>query len=274
MTDHPHNPAAARPRITVAEVRASFNRKIKDHLTLTWFARPIADLWTPFFFNRGWSANQVTLVKGVIYCLTLILLGTGRWEAHIAAVAAFYVGYVLDCVDGNLARLNDSASYWGKFADGLSDFIFVGFAPLAAGIGLWIQEGNATALLVGAVTTAVTLGTEFVRHRFSFFREWMVSQTGPLTDRDDVSRDLSVRLEKTMTEMWLNGRFLAPLLLLFPHGASYYVFALVVVQGVPCVVRLAAILHQARAILGRYRKSIHSAPEPRPGEAPGPGASG
>lgn len=249
-------------RITAADVRASYNRNVKSHFAVTWFARPIADLWTPVFFNRGWSANEVTLLRTVVSFLALILLGTGRWEAHIGAVAGFYVGFILDCVDGNLCRLNDSASYWGKFIDGLSDSIYVLLAPLATGIGLWFSASSGGALLAGAVITSLALITQMVRNRLSFFREWMISQSGPLLPAEAKAREKGLKLEQAIAPVVVNGTFVAPLLLLLPGGAAYYLWTLAVVQGASDVFWLAALLGPAHKLLRRKRKSIHAAPVP------------
>ena len=251
-----------RPPITVADVRASLDRAVRAPLPIAWFGRPLGDLCTPFFYNRGWSANAVTGLRTAVAGAALLALASGLPFLWASAAAAFYAVYVLDCVDGNLSRLLDTASYWGKFADGVSDFVFIGFAPLAAGAGLWFREGDGLALLAGAAITALALANEILRNRLSFFRDWMIAQTGPLRPEDEAARALPMRIERQAAAVVINGTFLAPLLLFHPGWGAYYLWALAAVQAVPDAVRLGASLHHARVILGRWRRSIHAAPPP------------
>ena len=249
------------PEVTVADVRASFNRKIKNHFTVTWFGRPLANLMTPPFFNAGWSADGVSYLRIVMAAGGIGLLLSASAALHAAAAVIFYLCFVLDCVDGNLARLRGTVSYWGKFLDGLSDFVFVLGAPIAAGVGLWLYAARADLLLVGALVTVTSLASQMVRSRLSFTREWMTASSGPLNDATVVRADRSRAVQGVVSAIYVNGTFFAPVLLLIPQtGPVWYVWCLVVVQLVPEVIWLMATIAEARVILDRPRRSIHSAP--------------
>jgi phosphatidylglycerophosphate synthase len=249
------------PNVTVADVRASFNRKIKNHFTVSWFGRPLANLMTPPFYNAGWSANGVSYLRIVIAFGGVGLLLTGAPLLHVAAAAIFYLCFVLDCVDGNLARMRGTVTYWGKFLDGLSDFVFVLGAPIAAGVGLWLFAGRADLMLLGALVTATSLTSQMVRSRLSFTREWMTANSGPIDDATTARAGRARAIQGVVSAIYVNGTFFAPLLLLIPHdGAVWYVWCLVVVQLVPEVIWLMATIAEARVILDRSRRSIHAAP--------------
>ena len=248
-------------RITVADVRASFNREIKNHFTVTWFGRPLANLMTPPFFNTGWSADGVSYLRIVIAMVGVGLLLSASPVLHVAAAVIFYLCFVLDCVDGNLARLRGTVTYWGKFLDGLSDFVFVLGAPIAAGVGLWLYAARADLLLVGALVTATSLASQMVRSRLSFTREWMTANSGPLNDATVARAGRSRAVQRVVSAIYVNGTFFAPVLLLFPQaGPVWYVWCLVVAQLVPEVIWLMATIAEARVILDRSRRSIHAAP--------------
>ena len=53
-------------RIRPIEVRASLDSRLKEEAVMTYFARPLAAVVTPWFYNHGWSANGVTALRG--YC--------------------------------------------------------------------------------------------------------------------------------------------------------------------------------------------------------------
>jgi len=227
---------------------------------IAWFGRPIANYVTGPLHDAGWTANGVTLLRTGVALAALILLATGNQVAWAVAATLFYAVFVLDCVDGDLSRLHDSATYWGKFVDGLSDFVFIGFAPLAAGIGLWIAGGDQLALLGGGAITCLALIHQMTRNRLSFFREWMVSQTGPLKNDEIVSAASAAAVQQRASALLIAGTFLAPILLYVPGGGGFYLGALLLVQALPDLVCVVAILLQANAILRRGRKSIHAAP--------------
>ena len=259
--------ACPRTRVTVADVRASFNRaKGPETFTFQWFCRPLGDLITPFFHNSGWSADGVTLFRTILAVAALLALTTGYREAVVAASVAFYVTMILDGVDGNLARLSNTASYWGKFHDGISDAVFTYFAPLGAGIGVWLFGGDGLVVAAGGVTTALTCFTQMMRNRLSFFREWMISETGPLDEGAVATLAPMQRIEVATFSVSAHVRFFAPLLLLLPDGAVYFVAFSFVAHGASDAVWLGTVIAQARVILKRGRKSVRAV-------APGQGAN-
>ncbi len=246
-------------KVTRADVLASFNHGVRNHLTVTWFARPIAFAVTPFFYNSGWTANGVTLFRVAlagVACVCLTMLPVG---AYIGGVL-FFSCFVLDCVDGNIARLRDSATFFGKFVDGLADLVYAGLMPFAAGIGVWLAFGEPMYLLAGAAITIVTLANQYVRTRLSFTREWMVGTSGKIEEGKEASLKAVRSWQFPIAAIMVNGRFLAALLLFVPgSGPKLYLLVLVAVQLMSELVWLTLTLIEARSLLDRPRRSIHTA---------------
>lgn len=258
-TARPNSGRKGRARITVRDVRASYKRGDRDCFYVIYIARPIADLITPSFYNAGWSANGLTILRIVISCFALLGLLLADPIIHVLVVATFYLCFVLDCVDGNLSRLNDSASYYGKFIDGLADALFIFFTPLFAGAGLWLNQDMVIGLLLGAATTTVALTTQCVQTRFSFIREWMTNETGPLTQEQNLRLAGSTRVLRMALSLMENTTFFALLLLLPPLGPIYYVGAVAIVLVGSNTVVMGAVLAQAKIVLQRHRRSRHAA---------------
>lgn len=254
-------------RITHEDVRASFNNQVRNMLWVRLIGRPLANRLTPFFFNRGWTANQMTSLRLFVALLALIALASGiGWCMPVAAVL-FYLFFIGDCLDGNLARLSDGATYWGKFYDGLADRFFYVLSPLAAGIGTWAASGDGIAIAAGALTTVSVLYNELVQTRFGFYRQWMESQRGAAAETD--SRSVAA-ITAFAGRMHTHASFLAPLVLLLPGGLGLYLWCLVLFQGIPSAVSLLAQLWNAYRILLRPRKSMHAAGvDPRTAATPG-----
>ena len=246
-------------RITVSDVRKSFNRNIKNHFTVKWFGRPVANYLTPLFYNLGWSANQVTAFRSVLAAFGLIVL-LGPSPYWPVAAGIFYLCFILDCVDGNMARLHDTTTYWGKFIDGLADGVFVYGAPFAAGAGVWLTGGRAEWMMLGMFVTTAALTTQMVRNRLSFFREWMVGMTGPVDEEVLTQIKRPQAFEKVCAIIIVNGTFFAPLLLLAPAGREWSLATLVPAQLLPDLVWFVVLLWTGRLLLSRGRKSIHAPP--------------
>jgi phosphatidylglycerophosphate synthase len=250
-----------RPKITIAEVKASFNSNVPGSLLYLRLWRPIAYVMTPFFYNTGFSANNVTYLR-----IVLAFMGLGLFtvlDIEFINIAIFIIAWlciVMDCVDGNVARLTDTASYWGKFIDGLADFTFIQLGPLVAGIGLSLHYGRDDMLILGSLITTSTLISQMVRARLSFMREWMISETGALSKETVALKAKSGRTQKYTSMIYNNGTSLAPLGLLIGgmEGFCGYLYALACVQLLPELVWLSSTLNEASRILRRHRKSRHA----------------
>jgi phosphatidylglycerophosphate synthase len=246
-------------KITLEDVRLSISNRVKAHYSVRWFGRPIGNIVTPVFYNNGWSANQVTGFRTLLSAAAVLMLATGRYDIAIATVCLYFVTFVLDCVDGNLARLGGTVTFWGKFIDGLSDMVFPFFAPLAASVGIWLHTGNPDFMLIGSICGLVSLSSQLVRNRLSFVREWMISQTGLLDTVTQEKTKRSKLFQDWVAAYYVNATFFTPLLLLVPdYGFELYVLASIPTQMLPEAAWLCSSLLEGRVLLNRSRKSIHA----------------
>ena len=242
----------------MADVRASFRSAGPEQICVAYFVRPLAPLITPAFYNAGFTADQVTILRAVVSAVALGLLIVGGYPTIVVAVLAYMIAYVLDGVDGNLSRLCDEGSYWGKFIDGLTDEMLAYLAPTATGIGLWLNEGNGLALMIGALVSVVALFTSMTRHRFSFGREWMTAQTGPLTEADKAFLARCDRIGNKASRTVSNTSCFAPWMILLPDGVWYYLLIMLVLGTSANIVWLVTLLRQANGVLRRPRQDVHA----------------
>jgi phosphatidylglycerophosphate synthase len=254
----PKPAGGARRRITMADVRASWDPKVPDAFIMAWFQRPAADCVTAPFYNAGWTANGVTVLRTVLLVAAVIGLGFGSAAINLLVVVLLYVNFILDVVDGNLARLDNQASYWGKFADGLADYIYTLFVPLFAGIGAYVATGSAAAVIAGAALSVISALTHITRSRLSFFRDWMIHETGALTAADEARRSPFIKCERLLAHVSVTLPVVAPILLLLPGGQVWFLVALVGIQGPSDFIWFFVILGQANAMLRRGRTSVRA----------------
>ncbi len=246
-------------KITLEEVRASLNPNIRAEYKVRWFGRPLANLATPLFFNNGWSANGVTALRALLGCLGILMILSGNPYSIAFAAAVVPISLVLDCIDGNLARLHGSVSYWGKFIDGLADMLFLYLAPIAAGFSLVSSGAPPMWLMLGALVTVGSLICQMVRYRLSFMREWMTHNSGPLTE-DELRRVGPIRdLQSLISSVQVNAIFFTPLALAIPENGCYIFLLLAFgLQLIPDLLWTLTTMLEARKLLARPRRSIHS----------------
>jgi len=111
--------------------------------------RPLSIPVTAVLLPLGVSANAVTYF-GIVVCLAAAaLMAAGGRAAVIAGAALFNLFAVLDCVDGNVARVRGGSAY-GPWVDALGGYVAYRAVLLAAGAA-------AGAPLAGGVAAASNL---------------------------------------------------------------------------------------------------------------------
>ena len=242
--------------INRADVEASFNNQIRNMAIVRHIGRPIGNALTPFFYNRDWTANQMTSLRLALAILAAVLLTLADAGTIWLVAVVYYLCFISDCIDGNLARLGDDVSYWGKFYDGVADRFFYTVVPLAAGIGLWRQMDLVWPIIAGAVAALIFTYNDLISNRQQFFRLWMEGQSGPASYRGGAFLKTIVAWnDRVMT----NGFFVAPLLLLLPGlGLYWYFWAVLALQGLCGGLGLAVLTYESFRLLSRKRKSKHA----------------
>jgi phosphatidylglycerophosphate synthase len=84
------------------------------------------------------TPNQVTTVSSIFRVLSALCFAIGSRWSLVAGALCYYLAYVIDCVDGPVARLKGKTSVFGRYFDHLSDLIgdILILAALAYGQGL------------------------------------------------------------------------------------------------------------------------------------------
>ncbi|WP_433653033.1 DUF5941 domain-containing protein [Micromonospora zamorensis] len=134
-----------------AELRLSV--KEKDDFFSTYFV----STWSPYVVR--WAARLrltptgVTAISVLFALAAAVLFGVGGRPALVGGAVLLYLGFVLDCVDGQLARYTRHFSAWGGWLDTMADrakeylvYAGLGFGVSHAGLG------NGWALAIAAMT--------------------------------------------------------------------------------------------------------------------------
>jgi phosphatidylglycerophosphate synthase len=151
----------------VAIYRASKKRKDINWWT-EWVCRPPAAVVVYFLRNTAVTPNQVTFLSALVAAgsgLMFALLPGHLWL--VLAALVFEFSFVLDCADGQLARLRRIASPLGHMLDFLMDELKAMFLFACIAYRLWHGSGDELYLVAGlgglfALASGLTL-TSFMR---------------------------------------------------------------------------------------------------------------
>ncbi len=143
-------------------------QKPNDLLWNRFVARPLAAALLVPLERSAITPNQVTLATLLVFAVAAAIVAfLPSWTALLLGVAVLEFAYVLDCVDGQLARLRGTSTPIGAHLDFLMDELKAFLLVAAVGIRLWRADGQVRWLLEGlaalvAVASAISL-TTFLR---------------------------------------------------------------------------------------------------------------
>jgi len=123
-----------------------------------YFNRKVSGALTRVFLKFGLSANAVTALSLVIGLLSGVSFAMGGYAAGIIGALLFQLSAIVDCCDGEIARLTFTESSSGELFDLIADnvvhyAIFAGItwalATREPGVWNWVPVGVGTAVIIG-----------------------------------------------------------------------------------------------------------------------------
>jgi 1L-myo-inositol 1-phosphate cytidylyltransferase / CDP-L-myo-inositol myo-inositolphosphotransferase len=184
-----------------------------------YFNRKVSRWCTRVFVALGWSPNAVTIMATVIGLLAAGGFALGTYAAGVGAALLFQLAAIIDCSDGEVARLTFTESPFGAWLDLALDnvvhmAIFSGiavgeFQRTAAGEDAWIPlalgaaaiSGNACSFLLVNKAQSIKAASEWKTPLHAAWSDFMLKNVA--------SRDFSVVvfafavLGKLATFLWL-----------------------------------------------------------------------
>lgn len=147
---------AAEAAVTaVDEDRAELRLSVKERDDF--FSTYFVSTWSPYVVRLAarlrLTPTGVTVISVLFALAAAVLFGVGGRLALVSGAVLLYLGFVLDCVDGQLARYTRHFSAWGGWLDTMADrakeylvYAGLGFGVSHAGLG------NGWALAIAAMT--------------------------------------------------------------------------------------------------------------------------
>ena len=123
------------------------------------FNRKVSRWFTRIFLALGLSPNPITMLAALVGLVAAVGFGVGTYSAGIIAALLFQLAAIIDCCDGEVARLTFTESPFGAWLDIAMDnvvhmAIFAGIAVgsylrMAGSEGAWVPLVLGLAAVVG-----------------------------------------------------------------------------------------------------------------------------
>lgn len=151
--------------MNLEEIKAAYNEEERERARkdpwVYYVLRPISPYMAYPLIKWKISANQVTFVGLGVGLGGCGLLAFGHWMLGAILVNLYAIS---DCVDGTIARATGTTSKYGARIDGTAYMIILALLFTCVGIGLYLQTGILTYLLLGMVASFIRM----LRYAISF----------------------------------------------------------------------------------------------------------
>ncbi len=99
--------------------------------------RPLGFLFMKLVYNTSLTPNHISTFSGILGAIAGIFFAHKNPSIHIAGVIILFLGMVLDCADGQLARAKKNGTKFGHVIDAFYDYITSIFVYGGMAIYLW-----------------------------------------------------------------------------------------------------------------------------------------
>jgi len=145
----------------------------QDGIVDRYLNRKLSGLFTRFFLKVRIGPNAITLLAMAVGLLAGALFSVGTYELGILASLMFQLSIIMDCCDGEVARLTFSESRFGRKLDLWADNVVhtVIFAGITCGAYLhspW--QGKALPLILGTLVIIANLISFALVNRSQYVR--------------------------------------------------------------------------------------------------------
>jgi phosphatidylglycerophosphate synthase len=138
-------------RVPLHEIRAR-TYKDRDAWWTVWLVDPVASRLVWLVAPYRWiTPNRLTISAFLLGVTAAACFWQQTWGWLIAGALLFHVSFVIDCMDGKIARLNGTGSVFGAWLDYVFDRLRVLVCTVALMGGQYERTGDFTYVLLGGL---------------------------------------------------------------------------------------------------------------------------
>ena len=196
------------------------------------------------------SPNQATFIRLITIIVSYYLVCIGE---NLIGYILIYMALIIDCVDGQLARVLDKASYFGKFFDGWVDCIFEITFPLVIAFSLYQVDEDKDIFIYGILAGLMNALYWITLFRYSinkpYFKKYYFSK---------VFNHIFNYMDNRLLVDWFDLKyFIFPIFLLF-NILDSFILLLCVANTFLFIIFSLERLYRGYYYLNSYKKSMSS----------------
>ena len=128
----------------------------EDPLDL-YFYRIVSFIFVKIIYRFPVTPNQISVTAMIFGVVSGYFFSTATADSYLIAGIFYALYYLLDCSDGQLARLKKNGTRLGRIIDGISDYVTHIAVYIGLGIGLSAQSGDALSSWFVVIVSMVSL---------------------------------------------------------------------------------------------------------------------
>jgi len=142
-------------KITYKEVKSKQQGDLDSNISKYYIYRHFSTPFTWAFVKLGISPNKITILSFLLCFIGFYFLSQGTYAFLLLGLLFFALFKILDMSDGEVARIQNTASIEGLYFDRISHYIYSVCFGLGLGFGLYRLYQNDIYLILGFVFTFV-----------------------------------------------------------------------------------------------------------------------
>lgn len=163
-----------------------------------YFYRPLAFLLVKAIYSTNITPNQLTVISMIFGVLGGICYSFGTHKAFMFGAVLYLLYNVVDCSDGQLARLKKNGTTIGRILDGVADYVVS--VALYFGIGFGYANNSSNPFLMWLLTAAAGISNAIQSGLLDYYRtrylDYVLNRVSILDEGLKVFEDEFERLKK------------------------------------------------------------------------------
>lgn len=159
-------------KYTYQQVKDSYPKNHQESFFTRYVCRPLSFPISYLLVNLGcsaWLVSVFSIFVALLACLFLCMPNELRWIGIVGCI----LWLILDCVDGNIARVSKSYSAMGDFIDAQSGYTIMAFVFFANGIAAYhttyLFEGyKIWFIIIGSLSSISNILARLLNAKFSY----------------------------------------------------------------------------------------------------------
>lgn len=242
-------------KYTLDDITSSLTKKknSRSSLWIQLWVRKASFPITYLLINTGWTANMVSVLSWFVVFIAAVLLSVNNFWCMLSGVVLTNLWLLLDCVDGNIARVKKVKTFMGDFYDAAAGYGPFSFTTIALGMAAYhtsfivSEKYRYWFILIGGVAAVSNLYMRLVHQKYLncyFAGKKILGEFDEITLKDtEDKRSFAYIREQIDKNLGVSGIFMPWLFIaLFTNTfdimlvcyAAYYVFSFLAICVLYC----------------------------------------